>query len=281
MIKKMICPVLALFACVVLGAQENAENIKAEYDRQVRYVGAAGVGVETIINRWEAVAPDDPEVHVARFSYWLAKSASRTEVIVKPQKKYLGANPVFTLKDSLGNDVNYFEDIVYDDTAFGEALTAIDKAISLDPDELEYRFSKITAIMGYEKESPDMTADEIVALIDEYKSGNHKWTFRGNPAGDDVFCQGIGEYCYNLFGIANPLSYGYFLEISEKMNKLYPDNTVFTNNIGSYWQVAEGNSKKALRYYRKALKIDPEDYVANTNIRVIQSLQSGKGQSSK
>ncbi len=279
--KKTVSLIFSLFACVALFAQENAGSLKAEYERQIRYVGAAGVGVETIINRWEAAAPDDPEVYVARFNYWLAKAASRTEVVVKPQKKYLGENPVVTLKDSLGRDVNYFEDTVYDDAAFAEALTAIDKAIALAPDELEYRFNKITAILGYEKESPDMTADEILALIDEYCSGKHRWTFRGGDGGEDIFCQGIGEYCYNFFQIANPLSYGYFLQISEKMNKLYPDNTVFINNIGSYWQVAEGNSKKALRYYRKALKIDPEDYVANTNVRIIQSLQSRKGRSSK
>ena len=30
------------------------------------------------------------------------------------------------------------------------------------------------------------------------------------------------------------------------MNGLYPDDTVFINNIGSYWQVAAGNSRKAL-----------------------------------
>ena len=81
--------------------------------------------------------------------------------------------------------------------------------------------------------------------------------------------------------IASPISYGYFLEISEKMNRLYPDNTVFINNIGSYWQVVGENSRKALKYYRKALRIDPEDYVANTNIRIIQTLQSRKGRPSK
>lgn len=279
--KRIICLISALLGCLALGAQENAGDIKAEYERQVRYVGADGLGVETIINRWEAAAPDDPEVHVARFNYWLARSQARTEVKSMPLKKYLGREPVVTLKDSLGGDVNYFEDVVYDDEAFGEALKAVEKAISLKPEELGYRFYKITAVLDYEKDSPDMAMEDIEALIDEYTSGSHGWTFMGHPADDEVFRQGIGEYCYKLFMIASPLSYEYFLEISEKMNGLYPDDTVFINNIGSYWQVAAGNSRKALRYYRKALKIDPEDYVANTNIRIIQSLQSRKGRPSK
>lgn len=281
MMKKMIAAAaLSLLACMALGAQENAADIKAEYERQVRYVGLAGVGVETIINRWEAAAPEDPEVHVARFNYWLSKSAAESVVITRPQKRYLGNDPVMTLKDSLGRDVYYFEDVNYDDEAFGEALKAIDRAIELNPQEISYRFGKITSIMDYEKESPDMTAAELSLLIDDYQAGGEGWTYAGEPLTQELFCQGISEYCYRFFRTASPASYEYFLEISEKMNKLYPDEVVFIDNIGSYWQV-NGDSRKALRYYRKALKIDPEDYAANNNIRLIQSSQSRKGRPSK
>ena len=278
MMKKIAAAALSLLASMALGAQENAADIKAEYERQVRYVGLAGVGVETIINRWEAAAPEDPEVYVARFNYWLSKSAAESEVyvarfnywlsksaaesvvITRPQKRYLGNDPVMTLKDSLGRDVYYFEDVNYDDEAFGEALKAIDRAIELNPQEISYRFGKITSIMDYEKESG--------------------WTYAGETLTQELFCQGISEYCYRFFRTASPASYEYFLEISEKMNKLYPDEVVFIDNIGSYWQV-NGDSRKALRYYRKALKIDPEDYAANNNIRLIQSSQSRKGRPSK
>lgn len=278
--KKIAAAALSLLACMALGAQENAADIKAEYERQVRYVGLAGVGVETIINRWEAAAPEDPEVYVARFNYWLSKSAAESVVITRPQKRYLGNDPVMTLKDSLGRDVYYFEDVNYDDEAFGEALKAIDRAIELNPQEISYRFGKITSIMDYEKESPDMTAAEILSLIDDYQARGEGWTYAGETLTQELFCQGISEYCYRLFRTASPASYEYFLEISEKMNKLYPDEVVFIDNIGSYWQV-NGDSRKALRYYRKALKIDPEDYAANNNIRLIQSSQSRKGRPSK
>lgn len=280
MMKKIAAAALSLLACMALGAQENAADIKAEYERQVRYVGLAGVGVETIINRWEAAAPEDSEVYVARFNYWLSKSAAESVVITRPQKRYLGNDPVMTLKDSLGRDVYYFEDVNYDDEAFGEALKAIDRAIELNPQEISYRFGKITSIMDYEKESPDMTAAEIFSLIDDYQARGEGWTYAGETLTQELFCQGISEYCYRFFRTASPASYEYFLEISEKMNKLYPDEVVFIDNIGSYWQV-NGDSRKALRYYRKALKIDPEDYAANNNIRLIQSSQSRKGRPSK
>ena len=123
---------------------------------------------------------------------------------------------------------------------------------------------------------PDMTAAEILSLIDDYQARGEGWTYAGETLTQELFCQGISEYCYRFFRTASPASYEYFLEISEKMNKLYPDEVVFIDNIGSYWQV-NGDSRKALRYYRKALKIDPEDYAANNNIRLIQSSQSRKG----
>ena len=53
------------------------------------------------------------------------------------------------------------------------------------------------------------------------------------------------------------------------------------DNIGAYWQVARNNSRKAMKYYKKALKIDPDDYVAKKNISIIQLSQSKKGRSSK
>ena len=109
-----------------------------------------------------------------------------------PLKKYLGREPVVTLKDSLGGDVNYFEYVVYDDEAFGEALKAVEKAISLKPEELSYRFYKITAVLDYEGQ-PRHGHGGHRALIDEYSSGSHGWTFMGHPADDEVFRQGIGS----------------------------------------------------------------------------------------
>ncbi len=259
----------------------SAGSYKAEYERQVRYVGAGGVGVETIINRWEAATPDDPEVHLARFTYKLTRARDDSRVVAVDASTYLGNSPIFTLKDSLGNDVNYFEEVVFDDELFSDAIKAIDRAIELRPEETSYRFYKITAILDYEKESPDLAASSILGMIDDYVKGHDSWTYAGEPLDEETFCLGIVEYCYVLFNIASPSGYRYFLQISEKMNRIFPDDTVFINNMGAYWQVAGKNNRKAAKYYKKSLKLDPEDYVATTNMRIIQSSQSRKGRSSK
>lgn len=262
-------------------AQEGQTDFKKEYNRQVSHVGVSGLGVKSIIDRWQAAEPDNPEVYIARFQYCLDISKVDGNVIARSEKKYLGMDPVLALKDSLGNDVFYYQETLYDDAVFSDAMYALDQAIALKPEEMLYQFYKITSLLDFEKDSPDITADEILRLIDRYSANSGKYTYAGEPCPEEIFCQGVGEYCYRLFTIGSPASYSYFYTISNRMSKLYPGNTLFIDNIGSYWLVARNNSKKALQFYKKALKIDPTDQVARANIRIIELRQSQKGQSSK
>lgn len=267
-------------SCAVLSAQTAAEY-RERYERQVRNLGYDGVGVETIIDRWEEIAPEDPDMLMARFNYNLAKSRTSAVLPMGDRTRYLGEKPSLSLKDSDGRDVNYFEVTSYDESYFSVAMNAVDRAIDLYPDELRYRYNKLSALLAYEKESPDMTASALRLLIDYNSSSHPSWTLDGEAVGEDVFQQGIGEYLYSFFRIGSEISYEYFFGIATRMSKLYPKNTVFINDIGSYYQVARKNDRQALKFYRKALKIDPDDYAANRNILIIQSSQSKKGRSSK
>ncbi len=279
--KSMILFAICLCA-ISLSAQNDAEYFKNRYDRQVRNVGADGVGVETIIDRWAEAYPEDVDMLLARFSYYYAKSQS-SEVVPKDMKKYLGKDPVISLKDSLGNDVAYFEDTMFEDSLFAKSLDALNQASALDPDECKYRLFRISALMSYEKEDPALAVSEINKFVDEYRNSkkNPHFIYDGELLDDATFWQAISEYCLNLFNIGSDAGYKYFFELSKKMNKLYPKVPVFINNLGSYYQAYEKNYRKAQQYYKKTLKIEPDNYAATTNMRIIRSLQSRKDQSSK
>ena len=290
---KILLPCLLAAVPSVLGAQSArpdgslSEEFRSDYERQVRNVGAAGVGVETIVNRWLEACPDDPEAYEARFNFLLAKSGS-TQIVQKDRLRYLGQKPVLTLKDSLGRNVNYFEEVSYDDSLFADALKAARRAVELSPYELRYRYDMISALISYEKESPDMGAAEIFSLIDEFEAGQDlRWTLdsevlESSPGAPDYrFSQAMGEFCYLFFHLGSDQGYGYFHDISERMNEIDPKNPVFLDNMGSYWQVAERNDRKAARYYKKALRLDPEDYAARTNLELIQSSRSKQGRGSR
>ena len=158
-----------LAAGVVHGQEtELRASYKQRYERQVRNVGVVGVGVETILDRWEKDCPDDPEMFKSKFDFNYAKSLS-SEVVQKPSSRFLGEKPVLTLKDSTGANVYYYQVNVFDDEYFSLALQSIGRAAELRPHELRYRFDKINALIAYEKDSPDMSYSEIKSLVEEYR----------------------------------------------------------------------------------------------------------------
>ena len=141
----MVCLPTALFA-----QSATRENYLERYNSLVSKVGADGLGVESLLNHWEADYPDDIDMLLARFSFYYAKSQS-TSVEIIDKDKYLGAGPALTLKDSLGNNVNYFTVTSFDDEVFGMAMKAVDRASELAPERLDIRFCKISALIAYEK----------------------------------------------------------------------------------------------------------------------------------
>ena len=247
------------------GAQTmTQEEYIRRYNNLTARVGASGVGVETLLDKWEADLPEDLEMLTARMLYYYDK-CQHSEVVRKDQKRFLGEQPALTLKDSLGNDVYYFQEIFYDDEMFGRAISALERAIQLAPERLDMRQNKIAALISYEKESPDMALSDIKTLIDYNASRKPSWVYPGLAADKDYFEAAIQEYCYIFFRFATPRCYDAFRDISLRMLEYEPDNVLFLNNVGSYYLVVRHDNKTALKYYNKVLKIKKDDITAIRN----------------
>lgn len=261
--RKILFTVLAVLAASSLQAQTSS-RFEQRYDLLVSQFGPAGVGVETVLDNWAKVDSTNAKMLQGRFAYLFTK-AQGTEVEVRPGKKYLGMDPVLTLKDSLGNDVNYFQINVFDDQLYSEAIKAADKAITYWPDRLDFRFMKANAYIAYEKESPDMALSCIMSLIDENQARISSWEYEGQKVGQDFFQNAVQEYCISFYSLGTQNGYEAFRALSERMISLFPDNPGFMNNLGTYHLIAKEDYKTAYKYYNKVLKEHPDDYTAIKN----------------
>lgn len=261
----VLVSILVFAAGLVLSAQND---FKARYDRLVARGGAAGLGVETLLDSWGASDSLSIDYLKARADFYYVKSMS-SEIVMKPTKKYLGCDPMIEMKDSSGTPVYYYQEVMYDESLIGESLRWIETAIATYPTRLDMRIDKITTLVGYEKESPDMATGELLGLIDNHFRKKPVWDIPGVDCVDDAyFCEIIQEYCYTFYSIATVSSQESFRKISEKMNSYCPKETMFIDNLGSYYTLSK-DYKTALKYYGKALKIKADDLTAIRNSVVI------------
>ncbi len=245
--------------------EELSETYSKRYDLIVSKLGYDGVGVETVLNQWEGVDPLNEKLLLAKFNYYFTK-AQTTSVVVKPEKKYLGAEPLLSLKDSTGTDIYYFQEVSYDDSLFSKSMYYLDKAIAERPQRIDLRFTKATALMSYEKDSPDMALSYLLGMVDKNAGEDCDWEYPGVELDKGFFGRSMQEYCYAFFSLGTPSAYEAFRTLSQRMLLVDPKDPVFITNLGTYDFIVAKDYAKALKNYRKALKISPGDYSALKNI---------------
>ena len=261
---KRISAALAALVLVCTALPAQSVDWQKKYERQVKAVGISGVGVETILDSWGAADSSSVDYLAARYAFWFDKSHSLV-VEAHDSPRYLGMEPMLELSDSSkSNTVWYYQVDSFDDELFGRALRYLDKAAAAMPAELEYRVWKVSALMLYEKESPDMTLGLILSLIDEDRSTGQKWLYQGEEQDRDFFDGLVQEFCWNLFNLGTPQAREAFLKVSEKMLSYDRKSPVFMANVGSYLMSVK-EYKKALKQFDKVLKLDPDNDTAIRN----------------
>ena len=263
---KRILVLLLSLSALCAAAQETytQEEFLRRYNNLTDRVGAAGVGVETLLNKWEAAYPEDVQQMLARFSFYFTRcQTSHVEQLA--QDRYLGREPILPMTDSLGNKCNFFEIMDYDDELYAQANLAIDQAIAAQPNQLDYRLIKIDAMMAFEKDSPDVTLQQLKALADMHFKQHPAWEYGGlGSVSNDQFKAFMQDYCVALFRLGTPGGAEAFKSLSEYMLTYCKDDPLFVNNLGSYY-LTKKDFKKAQKYFDQVLKKDPSNSTALKN----------------
>lgn len=259
---------ISAILCLSAAAQTSDSYLKV-YNNLVSRVGYDGIGIWGLLEKWSKADSCGVDLQVAKFNYHFARSR-KDSITIHPGRKFLGMDPVLSLKDSTGKDINYFSEPFYDPVEFNLAISDLDMAIATNNDRLDLYATMADALSAFEKGKADMTLRFLSGMIERnYRKGN-KWVLPGQEVGKDSFPELMQTYCYLMYQKGTPEGYEAFKTLSEAMLKHEKNNVNFINNLGSYYLVCKQNDKNAMKYYTKSLRIKPDDEVAAKNIKLIE-----------
>ncbi|MCW3083233.1 MAG: hypothetical protein JWP12_599 [Bacteroidetes bacterium] len=220
-------------------------------------------GQIALLKDWEKKAPEDPELYVSYYSYYVWKSKLE---YIGLQKKQKGDNSL-VLTDSTGKVAGYMNDVVeYDPNYIKMGFAYIDKAIKKFPGRLDLRFGKIY-MLGETKNYKAFT-EEILKTIDYSAKNKNAWLWRDNEPkkdGEKFLLEGIQNYVVQLYDTNDDSLLDNMKQIAERVLKYYPNHVESLSNVAIVYLVRK-EYDKALTPLLKAKKIAPTDFIVLNNI---------------
>jgi tetratricopeptide (TPR) repeat protein len=111
--------------------------------------------------------------------------------------------------------------------------------------------------------------DQLVEMLKVSKEIDNKWSWGSvNSMSDDpksFMIENVITRSSNLFRMENPYADKAFVQISQAMIRYYPELIYGYSNLGAI-HLAKKEYKKADEYFKKAIKIDPNDEIVKENI---------------
>ena len=65
-----------LAAATAVAQTPSSKEFNERYQLLVSKLGPSGVGIETLLDKWEAAYPDDADMLLGKFTYYFSKSQS-------------------------------------------------------------------------------------------------------------------------------------------------------------------------------------------------------------
>jgi tetratricopeptide (TPR) repeat protein len=229
--------------------------------------------MSALLLKWEKQAPDDPELMIAWFNYYVNKS--RQEMVEIENVK--NGNQSIPFSDSTGKTVGYVNTTVeFMPSTLEKGYSYIDKGIAAHPSRLDMRFGKI--YMLGQTESYSRFTEEIIKTVAYSDVIKNAWLWTGNIPMENAqksMLQGIQGYVNVLYNKKDNSLNDYIRQISESILKYYPGHVESLSNLAFVF-IMQKKYNKALDLLLKAEKIAPKDYLIMGNIANTYKLKGDK-----
>ncbi|MGH1384601.1 tetratricopeptide repeat protein [Kordia sp.] len=252
MLKKII-----ILSCLVLSTNLFAQN----YNEQFTEICEKGKISESkdFLENWEKAEPNNPEMFVALFNYYLVQSKAKFD-----GPKFLGGTIIATDNDSISVS-EVLKSVNKSDSLFILSQKYLSKGISINKDRLDMYIGRSTTLLEKAINTEFITSVKSIVKRNSVNSG--KWLWSNNEPikkTEDEFVGMIQSYINAMFQASNP-DISEVLNISKLALETYPTNYILLSNIG-VCMLELGKYQEAIPFFEKGLKSNPKDMILRLNL---------------
>lgn len=258
---KRISTSLLLSAAFSLSAA--GQNYKQDFEKLC--VSGDTAKQRTLLMKWEKAKPNDAELYIAYFNYYVTKS--KTEVVTINHTAN-GSNVLKAGKN--GDPAGYTSEVGYKKEPLNKGFKYINSGISKFPNRLDMRFGKI--YMLGENYNYTYLTKELVSAINYGHTINNKWKWTDNKPlekPEQFMLNAVQEYVAQIYNVGKSQADNMKL-ISETVLKYYPKHVESLSDLGLAYTLKE-DLDNALKTLLKANAIAPKDFIVLNNIANIYS----------
>ena len=188
---------------------------------------------------------------------------------------YAYEEQVMTLKDTV--DENKVAGYLYngytivDSAQVDSAFMWLHKGIQAFPDRLDLYFGLAATYLYIDQ--PDMMIYIVEKAMQQEKKNKGQWLWTADePTPDDIdyMFERVQED-FARFWAAEDLER--CERVAQMAVKYYPKRAEYWNNMGAV-AMWKNDKKKAMKYFRKALKLNPNDELIKANIEYIRGIEN-------
>ena len=248
---------------ILFTAYLSVQAFSQDYYAQFKSISNDTAALGRFLTEWNKNKPDDPELYVAYYNYFIRKSRTQLANLDKFQQ----GEESLQLKDPTTGKVVAYRNggVTYDRDLLEQGFHYIDIGIEKYPSRLDMRFGKIYMlgrINDYER-----FTETLVAAIDYSQKIDLKWTWAYSTPLDnpkESMLSAEQDYITQLLD-AGDSQLDNIKKIAEAVLKYYPDNVANLSNLAITYTLKEDYSN-ALDILLKANTIAPTDGIVLNDI---------------